>query len=70
MTIRDNVVDSFPGGIALTLFMARGASQASLPRMWAVEDNLVIGMSPWISVSGPLKGVVKLRGNRPGPPDN
>lgn len=70
MTVRDNVVDSFPGGIRMMLLMARGPGQASLPRMWAVEDNLVIGLSPWITLSGPLKGVVKLRGNRPGPPDN
>ena len=70
MAIRDNVVDSFPGGIRLMLLMARGAGQASLPRMWAVEDNMIIGLSPWITLSGPLKAAVKLRGNRPGPPDN
>ena len=65
MTIRDNVVDSFPGGIRLMLL-----GPASLARMWTVEDNLIIGLSPWIILNGPLKGAVKLRGNRPGPLDN
>ena len=70
MTVRDNVVDSFPGGIRLMMLMPRGPGQSALPRMWAVEDNMVIGLSPWITLGGPLAGVVKLRGNRPGPPDN
>ncbi|WP_420124765.1 DUF6519 domain-containing protein [Nakamurella sp.] len=70
MTVRDNVVDGFPGGITLNLFQARGAGQANLTRMWAVEDNLVSGASTPITAAGPLKSFVKFRGNRPGPVDN
>ena len=70
MTVRDNVVDGFPGGITLNLFQARGGDQATLTRMWAVEDNLISAASTPIAVAGPLKAQVKFRGNRPGPADN
>jgi|GEM_PF-5971635 len=69
MTVRDNVVDSFPGGITMSLYQAKGGGQATLARMWAVEDNLIIGAAT-VSLNGPLKAFVKLRGNRPGPLDN
>ena len=70
ITVRDNVVDGFPGGITLNLFQARGGGQATLSRMWAVEDNLVSGAATPITLAGPLKGFVKFRGNKPGPADN
>ena len=65
LTVRDNTVDGFPGGITLNLYQ-----ESSLIRMLSVEDNLSIGANPPMSISGPLKSQVKLRGNRPGPPDN
>jgi hypothetical protein len=70
ITVRDNVVDGFPGGITLNLFQARGGGQATLTRMWAVEDNLISGAATPITLAGPLKGFVKFRGNKPGPADN
>jgi Family of unknown function (DUF6519) len=75
MTLRDNVVDSFPGGIGLHLLAEekkkdKDEERLARSRMWAVEDNLILGASPEITLEGPLKGAVKLRGNRPGPADN
>lgn len=70
MTIRDNVVDGFPGGITLTQLMARGGGQASLARMWAVEDNLISSAITPITTIGPLQAYVRFRGNKPGPADN
>lgn len=75
MVVRENVVDSFPGGITLHLNVPSGFARGALSflrsaRMWAVEDNLIIGASPEVTVVGPLRSLVKFRGNRPGPPDN
>jgi Family of unknown function (DUF6519) len=67
MTLRDNVVEDFPGGIRLMMLMARGAGQAQLTRMWAVEDNLITGADTPVTVDGPLRQKVKFRGNQPGP---
>lgn len=69
MVIRDNAIDSFPVGITLNMFMGKGNNQISLARMWAVEDNLIIGGSPEAKLTGPLGGHVVFRGNRPGPID-
>ncbi len=69
LIVRDNVVDSFPGGIALHLFQLRGKGEGTRPRVYAAEDNLLIGSSGSITVTGPLSALVTFRGNRPGPPD-
>jgi hypothetical protein len=69
MTIRDNVLESFPGGMMLTL-LTEFFLEVPPPRMWAVEDNLILGASPQIRIFGPLASRVMLRGNQPGPPDN
>jgi hypothetical protein len=70
MTLRDNMVESFPGGISLHLLMGKGGGQLGLARMWAVEDNMIVGANTPVTLDGPLKAQVKFRGNKPGPSDN
>jgi len=43
------------------------AGQANLTRMWAVEDNLILGANTPVTNDGPLKQKVQFRGNQPGP---
>ena len=55
MTVRDNMVESFPGGVSLHLFMGKGGGLLNLARMWAVEDNLIVGANTPITLGWAIK---------------